>query len=195
MNARECGDVVKFMLAGFPAQRQRMRDDDVAAMTAFYFAGLVDLDADVAKAAITRLARTAKFIPTVAEIREAVGVVHHGEQPPAVIAWGEVHKFMSSKGAYRTPGVDFTFSDQLTAEVVRSIGWEAMCTGSPDHIRSRFLDGYAAAAKLARKDAAASTGGRGGKMLASRATPDRLGTGASIAQLVAHVKPEEGEDD
>lgn len=160
MTIRECGAVVKFMLAGFPAQRARMTEEDVEAMTAFYFAGLQDLDVEPVKAAIGRLGRTAKFLPVVAEIREAVGVVHHGEQSPAIVAWGEVHGFMRSKGYMRQPGVDFAISDPIAREVVCSLGWEDMCSASTDHIRARFLDGYALAAKLARKVAAASDGGK-----------------------------------
>lgn len=186
MTNQEAAEVVKFILAGFPAQRQKMSDDDVRGMVAFYAAGLADLDADVARKAVTRVGATAKFIPTVAEIREAVGVVHHGEQPPAVIAWGEVHKFMGSKGAYRTPGVDFVFADPLTAEVVRAIGWEAMCTGLPDHIRSRFLDGYALLAKDARKIAAVSAGGRNPELGAPR-TRERIEQPRTLEQLLAQV--------
>lgn len=193
MRARECGAVVKFMLAGFPAQRQKMSDADVDAMTEFYYGGLADLDAEVVKAAISRLGRTAKFIPTVAEIREAVGVVHHGEQLPAVIAWGEIHNLIRSKGYYRTPGVDFQITDPIAAEVVRSIGWSDMCASeSPDHIRARFMDGYAQASKLARKEAAALPGGKS-PALASRATADRIGGGATLAQLMPAVKPEDDE--
>lgn len=192
MTPVECGAVVKFMLAGFPAQRQKMTDDDIRAMTKFYYGGLYDLEVGPVETAITRLGRTARFIPTVAEIREAVGVVHHGEQSPAVKAWGAVQRAMHERGAYRTPGVDFVIADPVAADVVRDIGWEAMCTGLPDHIRSRFMDGYAAKQKLARTIAQASTGGKNPALGASRATPDRIGA-APLAQLVAAIKPEDTE--
>lgn len=192
MTPAECGAVVKYMLAGFPAQRQKMRDEDITAMTAFYYAGLADLDAAVVKKAIERVARTAEFIPTVAVIRKAVGVVHHGEESAAAIAWGEVHRFMGSKGAYRTPGVDFEFSDPLVAKIVRSIGWESMCTGATDHIRARFMDAYEQTQKIERAAAQVATGGKNAELGAARprATIERQGTHASLGQLVAMVRPD-----
>lgn len=189
MTTDEVRDVVKYLLAGYPAQRSKMKPDDAVRMYAFYCTGLADLDdPKVVLAAIDRLAKTARFIPTVAEIREAVGVVHHGEQSPASKAWGAVARAMHDQGAYRTPGVDFLIADPIAADVVRDIGWESMCTGLPDHIRSRFMDGYAERQKLERKVAQVSPGGVN-RALGSRATPDRIG-GATIAQLVAHVKPD-----
>lgn len=190
MTTDEATDVVRFLLAGFPAQRQRMSADDVRGMLAFYAAGLADLEADAARTAITRLAATAKFIPTVAEIREAVGVVHHGEQQPSVIAWGEIHDLMRKKGYYRQPGVDFEITDPIAKEVVRSIGWEDMCAGATDHIRARFLDGYVHAQKLARKVAQQSTGGKNPALGAPRSN-ERIEGPRTLEQLMPWKPTEE----
>jgi hypothetical protein len=188
MNAREIEQIFTLVLAGWPAQRSKLSEQDVQAMAMFYADGLSDLDFAATKHALLRLGRTAKFIPNVADIREAVGVVHHGEQSPAIIAWGEIHKLLSTKGAYRTPGVDFEITDPVAREVCRSIGWEAMCTGLPDHIRSRFLDGYGASAKLVRKEVAAADGARS-TALPIRATGERLGRGATLKQLMSALEP------
>lgn len=189
MNARELEQIFNLVLAGWPAQRAKLSEQDVQAMAMFYADGLSDLDFAATKKALMRLGRTAKFIPNVADIREAVGVEHHGEQSPAIIAWGEIHKLMGSKGAYKTPGVDFQITDPIAREVQRSIGWEAMCTGETNHIRARFLDGYAVAAKLARKEAAAADGARS-PMLPMRASPERLERGATVKQLMSAIVPD-----
>jgi len=187
----QAAEVVKFALAGYPGQRSRMTSDDVKGMVMFYAAGLEDVDVDVARAAITRLALTVKFIPTVAEIREAVGAVHHGEQSPAMVAWDSVHRAIREKGIYRRPGVDFHWNDPVVAAVVASIGWEDLCSGAQDHIRARFIDGYAQISRDLRKQAALSEGGKHPTLPAgtvvSHARIDREGDGRTMKQLMSTV--------
>jgi len=169
-----------------------MSEKDVRAMVAFYSAGLQDLDKEVVEAAIIRLAATAKFIPTIAEIREAVGVVHHGEVSPAAMAWGEIHGFIRNKGSWKRPGVDFVISDPISREIVKAMGWEDICASTnPDALSSRFMHAYTEMSKAARKEAALSPGGKNHALPASksRARIEREGQARTLGLLVGVVNP------
>lgn len=193
MNAREIEQIFNLVLAGWPTQRQRMSEEDIAAMALFHADGLSDLDFAVTKAAVLRLGRTAKYMPQVADIREAVGHVHHGLQTPGAEAYGELHAAIRKYGSHRTPGVDFSFSDPITRRVVASFGWFDICaSASPDHIRARFIDAYDEIAKLERKTAQLAPGGKNPELGAPRpiARIEREGKARSMAQLLGASEEE-----
>lgn len=170
MNKHEMHEIFKLVIAGWPSQRQRIDDDDMAAMTSLYAAGLMDLDAGVVRKAIERVVRTAKFMPTVAEIREAAGVVVSGDQITGLTAWGEVVRAIGKHGAYKRPGsaldveqgrADFAIENPLTLRVIRSLSWQALCSGTistQTSDRARFADEYDTIASQERKNQQASSG-------------------------------------
>lgn len=169
MTPNDAGAIVKFILATWPSQRMRMTADDLAAFTRSYRAGLDDLDEAQTRAAIIRLAKTSEWIPTIAAIRRAVGVVAVGRQKSPMEAWEEVHRMQQKHGSHQTPGEDFVFSDPLTARVVSAIGWLEICRSStPDHIRARFLDAYEEISKAERETMAASAGANRNPLLEHR---------------------------
>lgn len=162
MKTSEIEKVLTLILASWSTQRQRMNDDDIRAFTASYAAGLADLDHDLVKGAVGRLVRTSKFLPTVAEIREAAGVLAHGTRTTGAQAWGAVVRALKSCGSHRTPGVDFHFQDPITRELVSSFGWSELCaSGTIGHAadRARFIEAYDQIAKSDRVEAQASDGG------------------------------------
>jgi len=82
---------------------------------------------------------TCKFLPTVAELRdmrhamEAMGELSWGE------AWEDVQKEMRRIGSYGVP----QFRTELTAAVVRSMGWKTLCASeNPQTDRAQFRDIY-----------------------------------------------------
>ena len=152
-------EVMRVIFAAWPSQRQRMSTDDVHGMFAVYSVGLGDLEVAKVKAAVTRLARTSEWLPTIAAIRAAVGVVEHGEQSTGTEAWETVLSAIRRYGSHRTPGIDFSFGDPITARVVKALHWGELCA-SDNAIadRARFVDAYADIAKTERREAQAAPG-------------------------------------
>jgi hypothetical protein len=196
MTLEQAAGVVHFLLAGYPGHRARMSPGDVRGMVAFYAAAIADLDEDAVRAAITRLARTAEFIPTCAAIRAAVVVTRHGGRKTGAEAWGAVHRAMREEGWHSVPGVDFAFADAITARVVRSLGWADVCASKMlDHVRARFIEAYDEIALQERREAQVADGARslsleaGGSVRALPARRDRDGGPAkTIAELVSGAK-------
>jgi hypothetical protein len=101
---------------------------------------LADLDAEVAQRAIARLVCISKFLPTIAEIRDAAADVALGAARSGLEAWGDVLMAIRRTGSYGVP----TFTDPLVAECVRILGWRTLCLGdSPEAVdRARFAELY-----------------------------------------------------
>jgi hypothetical protein len=104
---------------------------------------LADLDYAVANAAAERLIATSKWIPTIAEIREACLAITAGPKVPGGEAWGAVMRAIGRFGAYRTPGVEFNLEDPIAQRCVLSLGWRELCL-SENAIadRARFIELY-----------------------------------------------------
>ncbi len=146
MNGTAAAQLVGILMAAYPSNKA------TAQTSVVYESMLRDLDYKAAGAAVERLIATAKWMPTVAEIREATLAIMTGEQKPGGEAWGAVLKAMKAEGAYRAPGVDFVFSDPVTAECVDALDWRALC-GSENQVadRARFIELYDRLAVHARQ--------------------------------------------
>lgn len=158
MKPPEAQQILSLVSAAFPTELRWLTPEQRAATFAVYRDGLSDLDYTETRAAVTRLLLTTKRWPAIADIRESVGVIVHGPQLAAVEAWAEVDAAIRDKGSHRTPGVEFSFADPITARVVRALGWRHVCTDAIEHIRARFLESYEHIAKTERKNAQASRG-------------------------------------
>ena len=117
------------------------------ATVAVYLRLLRDIQPDDLQVAVDQAIATCKFMPTVAELRDtlhgltAIGQLSWGE------AWEDVQKEMRRIGSYGGPA----FSNELTAAVVRSMGWKVLCASeNPQTDRAQFRDMYNALA--ARRD-------------------------------------------
>ncbi len=185
MTELEVRDVLKLIAAAYPTQRQRMSNDDVRAMAAVYTAGLLDLDRDRVRAAIDRLVKSSRFIPTIAEIREAAVDVAHGARAPGGEAWGRCLAMIGRYGSHRLPGIDFEVSDPALLATIRALGWSALCNSDNQHAdRARFVELYDQLAKGERKEAAIAPGAT------SRALPQRTTEQRRIGELMTGLLPE-----
>lgn len=161
MTEIEIKRIFKLVLAGWPTQRQRLTNDDIAEMAMLYTAGIADLDYEAARAAVVRLARTAKWMPTIADICEAALVVMHGHKRTGAEAWGDVLKAIRRYGWGRSPGTDFQFDDPVVARVVYALGWTELCHSEGAMIaadRARFIEAYEDLRDQARADQASTPG-------------------------------------
>jgi hypothetical protein len=170
VTSKEMESLFNLVLAGWASQRQRLSDNDLREMAKLYAAGLMDLEFETTKAAVIRIVHTSKFLPTVAEIREAAGVVLYGDQITGLTAWGEVIRAIGRHGAYKRPGTtaeleqgdaDFVIENPITLRVIRTLSWSALCSGTIQTQmadRARFADEYDTIAGQERKNAQASPG-------------------------------------
>lgn len=128
-----------------------------AATSVAYERGLVDLDHQVADAAVQRVIATHAYphrLPTVAEIREAALALTAGEARTGLEAWGEVQALLRRGfSSHRAPGAA-DVADPLVFEAIHAVGWRAICMADEDDasIRARFIDGYAARQASARRE-------------------------------------------
>src|SRR5690606_23812012 len=131
------------MVTAFPSTWIKLDEPQQRATMATYRAMLVDLEYDVAMAALARCLATAKFMPTPAEIREAALALVAGERSIGGEQWGRVLAAIREQGVYRVPGRDFVFTDAVTARCVAALGWTELCNGENTvSDRARFVDLY-----------------------------------------------------
>jgi hypothetical protein len=182
MTEPEAAKLVTMLVTAYPSMMAKLTEEQQADTRRIYRAMLVDLDYELAGKALRGLITTCKFMPTIAEIREAAMHVKFGRQRPGGDAWGDVVAAMKRYGSYRTPGVDFQFEDPLVARAVAAFGWKELC-GSENAIadRARFIELYEHMLGNARTDSQIAPG------LPEPTVPEqRRITGArSIGELVA----------
>lgn len=118
MTPSECAKLVGLLMAAFPHSKATPETSEV------YEAMMADLDFVVAQKAVHNLLATARFLPTIAEIRGAVVDAQTGPVVPALVAWGAVSKLAATRGADRRP----RDLDALTAACVDALGgWRYLC--------------------------------------------------------------------
>lgn len=104
-----------------------------------YATMLEDLEVSAATQAVVRLVASCKYLPTIAEIREAVAEASFA-CPTASEAWAEVSAAFAAVGRYRSP----QWSHALIGKVVDGIGgWVALCNSDNQVAdRSQFMKAY-----------------------------------------------------
>ncbi|HUS27572.1 MAG TPA: replicative helicase loader/inhibitor [Kofleriaceae bacterium] len=90
MTNTEITQALKLIFAAYPQQRARMSADDVKAMHDVWSLAFADVSLEPAKAAIARHVCTSKWMPSIAEIREQLGTLHHGLKRSGINAWGDL---------------------------------------------------------------------------------------------------------
>jgi hypothetical protein len=151
MTRTEIAKLVGVLLVAFPNNKANQQTAQV------YEEMLQDLDYAKANAAVRRLIATAKFMPTIAEVREACVDVMHGQVRPGGDAWGDVLAAVRRYGVYRSP----VFDDPIVARVVQSLGWVEICNSENAAAdRARFIQTYDQLAKAQRTEAKALHGAK-----------------------------------
>ncbi len=159
MTPQEAQQVVTLLIAAFPVQLAKLDREQQLDTFRVYRSMLVDLDFTRVDGAVRRLLATARFMPTIAEIRAAVGVVAHGVKRSGAEAWGDVHAAMRKYGSHRSPGVDFDFDDPIVTRLVRAFGWFDLCRSeNATADRARFIDAYEQIESTERTEAAVLPG-------------------------------------
>lgn len=122
---------------------------------AVYDRFLSDIPAPLLSKAIQYLAMTAKFPPTVAEIRAEAERIYHKAQgiqePDASRAWEAAKDAISRVGSYRTP----KFDDPICEKAVQRFGWKELCQTPVDSMgvaRAQFMKMYESIAASSKKE-------------------------------------------
>jgi hypothetical protein len=173
MTPAEAAKAVLMLQAAYPAARW------TEATVELYEAMLSDLDTELVRGAIARHICTSKFMPTVAEVREAAADIAVGPSRSGVEAWGDVGMAIRRTGSYGAP----KFEDPLVAECVRIMGWRNLCLGdSPEAAdRARFCELYT---DLQRKQRQHDVSAPGRLLPAGRAPAQLSG---NVRELTARV--------
>lgn len=145
MKKSEVAEMVMMLLASYPAAKTVEKTPEVYEMM------LADLDVAVARKAVTRLIASSKWLPTIAEIREACTALTHGPMRLGGEAWQDAMTEVRRRGRYATP----QFADPMVAETIRMWGsWQGFCNSPEDDPggRARFIELYDQLAARARAD-------------------------------------------
>lgn len=149
MTEPEAQKLWTILLAAYASTVSRLSDEIQKAQAMIYRRMLADLEYPLANAAVERLLATCKFMPSIAEIREAALSTAHGEVRPGADAWGDVLKAVSKTGARGTP----VFADPVVAKCVESLGWQNICLSeNATADRARFIELYDRQASTQRRD-------------------------------------------
>lgn len=141
MKRSEAAELVMMLLGAYPHAKSTSSTSQI------YETMLADLDVARARAAVSRLIATSRFLPTIAEIREAAVESEHGPLRSGADAWLDVVAEIRRIGVYGAP----EFDDALTASIVRRWGWRALCDSTNDAAdRARFVETYDGLARQAR---------------------------------------------
>lgn len=133
MTKTEAAKLVAVLIAAFPHGKLTPQT------SAVYEDMLSDLDYATTNAAVRRLMATARFLPTIAEIRGAALEVTHGQARPGGDAWGDVLDAVSRFGSYRRP----VFDDPVVDHAVAAFGWQNICLSENQQAdRARFIELY-----------------------------------------------------
>lgn len=146
MTDGQVSKLVAVIAAAYPAAKGD------AGTVAIYQRMLRDLDYVAASAAVERLIATNKWLPTVAEIREATLALDVGEVRPGGHAWGEVTREamricnLSDSEVTADPTVARPrIADAVAVEAARALGWLAIrnrLESDESAFRARFTDLY-----------------------------------------------------
>ncbi len=149
MKKSEVAELVVVLFSAFP--NAKVTEETNAAYERY----LEDLDRERASAAVQRLIGTSRFLPSIAEIREAAAGVVLGPVRSGSEAWGDALEAVRRVGWCGNP----RFKDPLVKEALRLWGgWQEFCASPEDDPggRARFIDLYDQLARRERNDSASA---------------------------------------
>jgi hypothetical protein len=138
MTKTEASQLVAILFGSFPSTHVERRHVDA------YVSGIEDLEPQAALEAVNRLRRTSKFLPSIAEIRDACTTVQHGPKRTGVEAYAEVNAAIRWHGRDYGQGAP-KFRDPLIAQCLGVWGsWNDCCNAPPNDpsARARFIEMY-----------------------------------------------------
>lgn len=154
MNLTETITIIEIIAATYP-NAKGFGDPQSCAKTAKVWTMLLeDLHPLLVTNAVKKHCMTARFAPTIAEIREsAVNITNPALEETAAEAWGNVTKAIRRFGWYREEEALASLNEKTRA-AVKSMGWKSICESEePEIVRSQFRKAYETMAARAKEQA------------------------------------------
>lgn len=151
MTKVEASQLVTILFASYPSAHIDRTHVDA------YVSGITDLDTKSAAGAVDRLRRTSKFLPSIAEIRDACTTQSHGVARTGEEAYAELTAAVRAHGRDYGQGVP-KFRDPLVEQCIGVWGsWNDACGSPVDDPggRARFIELYKQLSLRTRQDLAA----------------------------------------
>lgn len=139
MKEDQVGSLLALAVANFP----HLQDKDMGPTVALWTEMLSDMPFATAKTALIKVLATAKFWPTVAEIREAAVSITNPTMLTPAEAWGQVIRAVKDYGYYR-PTEGIATLDPTVRKAVKAFGGfvEICMTENIDVVRAQFMRVY-----------------------------------------------------
>jgi hypothetical protein len=118
---------------------------------AVYVRILSDIPPADLQTVVDQAVATNKFLPTIAELRDAYHSLQHADRPTWADGWDAVQKEIRRIGSYSTP----KFDDPITAKVVEAMGWKTLCAALTENVatdRAQFRQMYEGYASRQERD-------------------------------------------
>ncbi|MCC8125706.1 MAG: hypothetical protein LIO47_09855 [Akkermansia sp.] len=146
MNKKQFAMLASGIKSAYPASR--ILEDNTS--MDFWFLMLQDIPYEIAENAVMEHICTSVYPPNIAEIRRLCAQRCQKPVPGFDEAWRTVQDAMAKYGSYNAEKA-LSGMDEITAEVVRNLGWERLCRGENQAAdRANFREAYEARAKEAR---------------------------------------------
>lgn len=182
MTKKEIGKLLTIAAANFPGMSQR----DLGPTAMLWEKMLSDMDYELAEAALIKVLSTAKYFPTVGEIREAAAQLSQPAVLTAAEAWGEVMTALRKYGLYNWDDAERWMTPSV-AKMVKRFGWWELCHAENiDVIRGQFMRAWEQHAKGEKERAALPQPIR--QMIDQAAQGKALPGGKSIEEQKAEMR-------
>lgn len=142
------GYLVALAVSNFP----NMQDKDLSMTAVLWEEMLSDLPFGLVKNALIKVLVTAKYWPTVAEIREAALSLQNPRAITAAEAWSQANAALDKYGYYRADEGMRSLPPAIQKTLRACGGWAAVCTTENiDTIRAQFMRMFGDFAKTERE--------------------------------------------
>ncbi len=150
MTKKEIGKLIALAVSNFP----NMQDKDLSMTAVLWEEMFSDMPYEFAKNALIKVLVTAKFWPTVAEIREAAVSLQNPNMITPAEAWSQANAALDKYGYYRADEGMAVLSPAIKKTIRALGGFESICTTENiETVRAQFLRMYDAFAKSEKENA------------------------------------------
>ncbi|NLI74758.1 MAG: hypothetical protein GX369_08360 [Euryarchaeota archaeon] len=140
MTKKEVGQLLVLAVSNYP----HMQDKDLRTTARLWQEILSDMPFELAKNALLKVLVTAKYWPTVAEIREAALALQNPGMISPAEAWSQANAALDKYGYYRADEGMGSLPTEVQKTIRACGGWGAICTSENiDTVRAQFLRMFA----------------------------------------------------
>ena len=131
MTHKETAVFMGILKEAYPRFYADKNESELRMSIKFWEEFLSDVTLDVAIPALKRYIATNKWVPTVADIREAIAEISYPPLPDASEAWFEVTQAIGRYG-YNNHEEAYKSMSELTLIAVKRMGWRKLCMSEND---------------------------------------------------------------